>query len=183
MFERGFIIRTAGRSDVPAIRSMHGRSMRVLGGAFYPADAIAAFLEQIGTMDDALVHEGHYFVAVNAYGAVLGSGGWSRLRPRHARADDAETPPNDAATIRSIFVDPLAARRGMGSAIMARAEEDATRRGVATLRLTATLSGVPFYSRLGYRAMTPKALRLGSGMPFACVLMEKWLQKLERQAA
>jgi GNAT superfamily N-acetyltransferase len=181
MSERHFTIRQAGPSEIPAIRAMQGRSMRELGQRFYDADAIGAFLGEIGTMDDAVVGEGHYFVAADDRGAILGSGGWSRLRPSYARAADAA--PDDAATIRSVFVDPRAARRGIGSAIMAKAEDDAARHGVDTLRLTATLSGVPLYARLGYRAVAPREIRLAGGARFACVAMEKRLGRPHRRAA
>ena len=66
-------IRAARSADIPAIRAMQGRSMRALGAGFYPEEVIAAFLERIGTMDDAGVHEGHFLVA-DAGSAIVGSG-------------------------------------------------------------------------------------------------------------
>jgi hypothetical protein len=37
---------------------MQERSLLVLGSAFYAPGEIAAFLTEIGTMDDAVTHEG-----------------------------------------------------------------------------------------------------------------------------
>jgi len=45
--------------------------------------------------------------------------------------------------VRSVFVDPAIARRGVGSAIMRHVEEDAALHCVRLLGLTATLSGAP----------------------------------------
>ena len=66
-------IRAARAADIPAIRAMQARAMRALGAGFYRPAVIAAFLERIGTMDDAVVHEGHFLVA-DAGGAIVGSG-------------------------------------------------------------------------------------------------------------
>jgi GNAT superfamily N-acetyltransferase len=165
-------IRAARAADIPAIRAMQGRSMRALGAGFYPEEVIAAFLERIGTMDDAVVHEGHFLVA-DAGGAIVGSGGWSRLTPGYARTAGAAAPVHDA-TIRSVFVDPAAARRGIASAIMARAEADAGAAGVRTIGLAATLSGLPLYLRLGYRAEAEIGIHLDQGR-FGGVIMEKAL--------
>ncbi|PAP97166.1 GNAT family N-acetyltransferase [Mesorhizobium wenxiniae] len=117
---RSYVIRQARPVDIPAIRAMQERSMWVLGGDFYAAAEIADFLTQFGTMDDAIVEEGHFFVAEDHRGAILGSGGWTRLRPAYADAlgsRDAEWP-----SVRGVFVDPAATRHGVASEIMLRTE-------------------------------------------------------------
>jgi GNAT superfamily N-acetyltransferase len=175
MTDDGYRLRVATDADIPAIRAMQARSMRELGRAFYRPAAIAAMLEAVGTMDDAVVREGHYLVAVGAAGAVVGSGGWSRLPPGYASALGGEAAARDRATVRSVFVDPGAARRGIASAIMARTEAEAAACGVRELGLTATLSGVPLYARLGYRPLERLAVDLGRGRRFEIVKMHKRL--------
>lgn len=130
----GYIIRLARSADIPAVRSMQERSMWVLGGDFYSANEIASFLTLFGTMDDAVVDEGHYFVAEDSRGAILGSGGWTRSRPRYANASAGTQTPAEVPTVRSVFVDPAATRRGVASAIMSRTERDALDHGVETLQ-------------------------------------------------
>jgi GNAT superfamily N-acetyltransferase len=157
---------------------MQERSLLVLGGAFYAPGEIAAFLAEIGTMDDAVVHEGHYFVAANAGGAVLASGGWSRNTPGYDRAaisGAAHRNGAGAAIVRSVFVDPAAARRGIATAIMARIEQDAAAHGIAVLSLMSTLSGLSFYARLGYRAEREKVVELSGGPRFRAMSMSKTL--------
>jgi GNAT superfamily N-acetyltransferase len=179
-------IRHSCRADIPAIRAMQERSLRVLGGAFYAPGEIAAFLAEIGTMDDAVVSEGHYFVAANADGAILASGGWSRQAPGYDRAaigGAADRKEARAATIRSVFVDPAAARRGIARAMMARIEQDAAAHGIGVLRMMATLSGLPFYTRIGYRTEGEKTLTLPGGLRFECMTMSKTLAQDPLRAA
>jgi GNAT superfamily N-acetyltransferase len=170
-------IRPATAADIPAIRAMQARSLRHLGAGCYDPAVIGRLLATIGTMDDAVVHEGNYLVAVSVDGAIVGSGGWSRIRPGYAAATDRRRAAPDRATIRSVFVDPAAARRGIASAIMARAEAAAADRGVVTLELSATLTGVPLYARLGYRPVGELAFELGDGARFPVVRMRKVLRR------
>jgi GNAT superfamily N-acetyltransferase len=182
MTEIDYRIRPARPADIAALRAMQARSMRALGRAFYEPTAIAAMLEQIGTMDDAAVAEGHFLLAEDR-GGIVGSGGWSRLVPGYEAMVGGNALDLGDATIRSVFVDPAAARRGIGSAIMARAERDAARHGIRRLGLTATLSGVPLYRRLGYRPVAEVAVDLGGGRRFGGLKMEKLLEPADVRAA
>lgn len=137
--------------------------MRALGSSFYTADEIASFIAEIGTMDDAVVIEGNYFVAEDIRGSILASGGC---------ALDGGTCP-DLATLRSVFVDPTAARRGLGTAVTRHAERDAAQRDIEVMRLTATLSGAPLYVALGYSSRRRRDLVLSAGIRFSVVEMEK----------
>ncbi len=170
-------IRTAQAADIPAIRAMQEKSMRVLGGNHYTPDEIAAFVAQFGTMDFAVVREGHFLVATDQNGSLLGSGGWSRLAPGYQRGSGAASPRRDIATVRGVFVDPGATRNGIGTTIMRHTEADAARHGVSMLKLTATLSGVALYEALGYRETARRAIDLRDGLRFGCVDMEKQLEK------
>ena len=166
-------IRHARPADIPVIRAMQQRSMLVLSGHFYSDDEVAGFLTQYGTMDDAVVAEGHFFVAENHAGKILGSGGWTRRRPAYARERGKSPEAEALPTVRSVFVEPAAARRGVASSIMARVERDAIDHGVRELSLTATLPGVALYVRLGYLALGSERLSLNNGSGFACIRMTK----------
>lgn len=180
-----YLIRLARPADIPVIRAMQERSMWVLGGNYYTSNEIANFLTLCGTMDDAVVEEGHYFVAEDHGGAILGSGGWSRSRPRYADADVTVASEAVAAapTVRSVFVDPAAVRRGVASAIMFRTEQDALEHGIDTLHLTATLSGVALYGALGYQTEEATKLSFPDRSCFDCVRMRKSLTRQRGRAA
>ena len=180
-----FAIRLARTWDIPAIRAMQERSLAVLGAPFYAPEEIAGFIEKIGTMDNAVVDEGHYFVTVNHAGAILASGGWSQREPGYDRvraAGVADSPRSGIATVRSVFVDPAIARRGIASALMAHFERDAAFHAIRVLRLMSTLSGLTFYERLGWRAEGEKAIALPGGLRLRCMSMAKPIAgELKRQ--
>lgn len=171
MSKENYIIRRAERRDIGRMRAMQERSMRTLGSAFYSQDEIEAFLTHSGTMDDAVVDEGHFFVAENADGKIVGTGGWSRLRPGYAAAGGSDSECN--ATVRSMFTDPDFARRGIATAIMARTEADAVFAAVGVVRLTATLSGLSLYENYGFRACREIELRYPGDVRFGGVEMVK----------
>lgn len=155
---------------------MQSRAMRRLGAAFYPAEAIEAFLSVVGTVDDSVIGEGHYFIATTPCGRIVASGGWSREVPHYERHRDrtAAKAGIGGAVVRSVYVDPDMARRGLGTGIMRTLERDAACTGVRALTLTASLSGVPLYLSSGYRPMVRGSLDLG-GIGFAFVKMKKAL--------
>lgn len=170
-----YIIRLAHPADIPRLREMQQRSMLILGGGYYTSHELANFLTSFGTMDDTVVHEGHYFVAEDHRGGILGSGGWTRSRPGYAKAIAVTEASPDMPTVRSVFVDPAATRRGIASAIMLRTEQDAIEHGVDALNLTATLSGFALYQALGYQTEEATELRFPDQSRFKCIKMQKKL--------
>ncbi|WP_454285762.1 GNAT family N-acetyltransferase [Rhizobium arsenicireducens] len=100
-----------------------------------------------------------------------------RRRPAYAtgfgKRDEAEALP----TVRSVFVDPAAARRGIASSIMTRIERDALDHCMRDIALTATLSGAALYERLGYLAQGREQLPLNTGSSFGCIRMNKLLKR------
>jgi GNAT superfamily N-acetyltransferase len=163
--------RRAEPVDIAAIRVMQERSLRELGAACYTPQEISMFLKAFSTMDDAVVHEGHYFITVMPPGKVVASGGWSQLKPGYSRGHVEDADPQ-TATIRSVFVDPDLSRNGLGSSIMRGVEGDARAHGVSRLTLAATLQSIPFYLSLGYRQMHAILVELGD-VSFTLMRMEK----------
>lgn len=153
--------------------------MRRLGQGYYGVDVLEQFMRRISTMDDAVVAEGNYVVAIDVAGTYVGSGGWSQRKPGYAAHGEESTLSAsltaDRAIVRSVFVDPGRARAGIGSSLMAHIEEDAQRRGIRQLDLTATLSGVDFYRARGYRTVNLGEIDLGVGVGFGYVEMTKLL--------
>jgi GNAT superfamily N-acetyltransferase len=175
-----FEIRKAGRADVLEMRAMQERSMLAIGSRYYARGEVEIFLNLVGTMDDAVVDEGHFFVAVDPFERVVGTGAWSGLLPGYARvaggqkaAPSVARPAAGTATVRSVFVEPECTRRGIAQALMHRIEAGAAAAGVTRLQLTATLSGEAFYRALGYAAEPRGTIELPDGTKFGCVKMKK----------
>ena len=169
-------IRKAASDDIPAIRTLQERSLRVLGDGHYAPDEVASFIMRFGTMDFTIVEEDHFFVATDASGVAVGTGGWSQRPPGYQGGQGSAAAPG-TATVRGVFVDPDATRMGIGSAIMRHVEADARAHGIRTLALTATLSGIALYRALGYRERRRRAIDLGGGLSFGCADMDKPVQR------
>ena len=75
---------------------------------------------------------------VESAGRLIGCGGWSYRRTlfggdaRLGRDAGTLDPNTDAAKIRAFFIDPAAARQGIGSALLERCEAEARRHGSGT---------------------------------------------------
>lgn len=174
-----YSIRQATWNDLDAMLRMQARSMRALGQGFYGTETIESALQHIGTMDPEVIDEGNFYVAVTADGRIIGSGGWSRRVPGYDRvqvtSESTSRSRQGNAVIRSVFVNPDWARRGIATSIMKQAEITVADAGTSEVVLTATLSGVPLYRALGYRALRPKRIRFPDGILFDAVEMAKKL--------
>lgn len=163
-------------ADRDALLALQHTSLRVLGRACYDDEAIEAFIAQIGTMEPDLIEAGTYFAA-RIGSRLVGCGGWTSGPPSyagHMPGGGESAPP---VTIRSIYVHPDWARRGIARAVMAAVEADIAAAGFDRASLTATLTGVPFYRRLGYRGSEPLVLRFDGGIQFIGINMDKRLTR------
>jgi GNAT superfamily N-acetyltransferase len=167
-------IRFADPSDRLELRKMQVHSFRTLGGPYYDNAVIEAFIVGVGTMDDALLDDGTFFAATME-GRIVGCGGWSARTPGyvlHMNGSRA-APGVQKATVRSIFVHPDFARRGIAKAIMAAIEAEIVTANFTSASLTATLSGVPLYRSLGYSSGDAVTLKLRDGLVFVGIGMTK----------
>jgi GNAT superfamily N-acetyltransferase len=153
-------IRAATLEDVAAIELLIARSAHELSSGDYSREQVDGALRGAFGVDTQLLRDGTYFVA--CCGAELvGCGGWSYRRTLFggdARADrdpQALDPRTDAAKIRAFFVHPAYARRGIGTALLARCESEARNRGFRRFELMATLPGVRLYRARGYQPGKP----------------------------
>jgi len=178
-------LRKASRNDLDSILRMQVRSMRTLGRNYYRMEAIESALRHVGTMDPEVIDEGQFYVAVAQDGKIIGSGGSSRRVPSYDRIAIARAmtsiPTHGPILVRGVYVCPDWTRRGIAKAIMSRAEATAVAEGATEISLTATLSGVPLYRALGYRALRPKRIRFPDGIVFDAVEMSKKLSTTERR--
>jgi GNAT superfamily N-acetyltransferase len=166
------LIRLARPEELEALLAMQQRSLRILGAAHYGRDVLEAALADMGTMDPRMIGDGTYLVA-ELDGRLAGSAGWSLRKPNFARLlpEPLLPLPGCCGMVRSVFVDPDLARRGIARLLMARVEQRLGAAGADTAELMATLSGVPLYRALGYSVVSDHALALGGRMAFAVCRM------------
>jgi GNAT superfamily N-acetyltransferase len=176
-------IRRSQPSECGELRAVQEASMRELGRTCYDESVIEAFLAHVGTLDATLIEDGTFFSA--RIGRVLvATGGWTYRTPSYARlvVGGSEHGSRPGVTIRSIFVHPAWARRGIARRMMSWVEDDIRAAGHESVGLTATLVGIPFYRSLGYRGEDPSILRLPGDKVFVGLNMEKRLEAFSRAA-
>jgi GNAT superfamily N-acetyltransferase len=78
--------------------------------------------------------------------------------------------------LRACYVSPNAARRGVGSALVAEIERIAREHGLDHLHLESSTTAEPFYSALGYHVEGRGELLLSPDVPMAAVKMRKQLE-------
>lgn len=172
------MIRVATADDLPEIERVMRVSTEALSRGFYDDAQIAAAMRYIAVPDRQLVDDRTYFVAEEER-RILACGGWSarkKLFTGTSEQDAAEgwlDPAKDAARIRAMFVDPAAARRGLGRQILRASEEAAARAGFTTFELMATLPGVPLYAACGYVEVERTTLELPDGTRLGAILMRR----------
>jgi GNAT superfamily N-acetyltransferase len=174
-----FQLRTATSADVPAIRELIDASVRYLQAADYSRAQIEGALATVFTVDSQLIADGTYFVAF-ADDELAGCGGWSFRKTLYGGDHQIETvvqerldPAVDAAKVRAIFVHPKFARMGLGSLILAAAEDAAVEQGFSRFEMGSTLTGVTLYTLKGYRAVSRFRVPVGGGEAIEVVRMTK----------
>jgi GNAT superfamily N-acetyltransferase len=161
-----FDTRLATEADAPAIAAAHRDSIRSFGPVFYPPDIVEAWGE--GLTADLYVNAMRagevFFIAegpVAGVGAVLGFA-------TH-RVDDDQ----DGA---SVYVRGVAARQGIGSALLRLAVEHAQAHGAKSIQIQASLAGVEFYRANGFESLGRGEAVLMTGKSMACEFMRKVIQ-------
>ena len=155
-------IRTAILEDFEPIQALINLSTRKLQRGFYEGSEIEAALELISGID-LLIQSGGYFVAEND-NMIAGCGGVSFSLDEKMSAE-----------IRGFFVAPEFARKGVASRILNYCEAYCLERGVTSLCLASTLSGEPFYEKLGFIESERFDQPFSNGQSFELVKMKKRL--------
>jgi len=172
------ILRKAVVADIAAIEQLIARSARGLSRDDYRPSQVEGALRGAFGVDTQLLRDETYFIAERE-GVIAGCGGWSyraTLFGGDARAQrDANCldPATEAARIRAFFVDPLHARSGIATLLLARCEREAREHGFSRAELMATLPGVKLYSMRGYRGGDRVQYAVGGGETIEFVPMHK----------
>ena len=174
------ILRQATLADIPQLESLIARSARGLSAEDYRPSQIEGALRGAFGIDTQLLADQTYFVAEED-GRFAGCGGWSfrsTLFGGDARAgrDSSMLDPRiQAAKIRAFFVDPLDARRGIGTLLLERCENEARAHGFSRVELMATLPGVKLYAARGYVGAPMVRFDVGLGETIEFIPMHKVL--------
>jgi GNAT superfamily N-acetyltransferase len=173
-------LRKATVADIPILKELIARSARGLSTEDYRPAQVEGALRGAFGVDSQLLKDETYFVA-EEHGLIVGCGGWSyraTLFGGDARGDrdpSSLDPHTQAAKIRAFFVDPSQARRGIGTLLLDRCEQEAKQRGFSQVELMATLPGVKLYAARGYVGTQRVSFEVGSGESIEFLPMRKQL--------
>jgi GNAT superfamily N-acetyltransferase len=164
-------VRVARPEDLPRIVSTQRLSMRVLGARYYSELQIESVIRYMTMMEEQLLADGTYYVA-EVEGVIAGCGGWSVRTPAYRTGADAQPTTDPSAKVRAFYVHPEHARCGVGRALLDVVEAAIAAAGYEEAVLDATVSGMPFYKRCGYRAVACTHIGFPNGvrLPMVCML-------------
>jgi len=185
-----FTYRKASLSDVSALEQLIQQSAETINTGFYSDREIQAALAEVWTVDAQLIKDNTYWIVENTNGMAVGCGGWSDRKLFYGRhhEDEAEleeklVPGVDSARIRAFFVHQDYTRKGIGSALLQKCEEEAREHGFDSCELVATLSGEKLYESRGYLVVSEHEIDLGNNMTNKVVSMFKKLGRKEERLA
>ena len=148
-------VRAAVPADIPAMEALIARSGIELSDGFYSEEQAAAVTRHVFGVDTQLVADRTYFL-IEKHGELVACGGWSKRSTLFGAdrtkqgADPLLDPATEAARIRAFFVEPSAARQGLGRLLLSHCSDAAAAGGFRTLELAATMPGVPLYLACGF---------------------------------
>jgi ribosomal protein S18 acetylase RimI-like enzyme len=154
----------AHASDVDDMALAHRDSIRSIGPGFYPLSVVSDWEEGLtGALYLRAMESGEvFFIArgtVDGRALVLGFASDYRIEDsRHGT---------------SVYVRGIAARCGIGSALLKAAEAHAVGRGATSIEIEASFAGVEFYRANGFTEIGRGETYLQSGRPIGCVFMRK----------
>lgn len=172
-------LRKAVMGDREEIAALIASSVRGLATDVYTDEQIEHSIKSVFGVDDDLIRDETYFVAVDGE-RIVGCGGWSRRKTLFGASIYSESrdpgfldPAKDAAKIRAFFIHPDFARQGIGSAILDRCEDEARTQGFGSAEMMATLPGVKLYEKRGYIGDEEVTVPVGNGIDIICIRMSK----------
>lgn len=155
------VIRRARRPDLDAIAALQTRAIMTFGIDTYGKATCEAWA-RIGVQSRHTLLESGIFFVTEQEGQIIGIAGWT--------ADSREP---DCAWPRYVFVEPAAARHGIGRQLMIQVETSVRAAGRTRLKLWASLNAVAFYEALGYRSIRPARWPVAAGIEMGFYLMMK----------
>ncbi|MYM28200.1 N-acetylglutamate synthase, GNAT family [Duganella sacchari] len=171
-------VRHATPADIPAMEALIARSGIALSAGFYTSEQAQAVTRYVFGVDTQLVADQTYFV-IEKDGQLAACGGWSKRATLFGAdrtklgADPLLDPAREPARIRAFFVDPSAARQGLGRLLLQHCTDAALAGGFHTLELAATMPGVPLYQACGFTIIENMELDLPGNVKVPLAKMRK----------
>jgi len=171
--------RRALAEDAPELRLLVEASIRGIGSRYYSPRQVESSLVHLFGVDSTMIADSTYSVATTS-NQIIGAGGWSfRKTPfggdqaTDIRNAEIRVPGVDPAIIRAMYVHPDWARMKIGQMILTMCEFAARRAGFERLELVATLSGLQFYEKQGYKRQEKVDIPLPDGVVIEAYKMAK----------
>jgi putative acetyltransferase len=154
------IVREMRSADAPRFLEIHHAAIRGIAAKDYPPSVVEAWArpiteEVIERFLENRDHEIRLMAELNGQPVGIGAIVISN------------------SELRACYVSPSAARRGVGSAIVAELERIAREHHLAHLQLESSTTAEPFYAALGYRVEGRREFFLAPGVSMAAVQMRK----------
>jgi len=131
-------IRRTRTKDAAAIARLHRTTIQSINSRDYPPQDIAAWSSGISAKKERKVFESHH-----RYVAVVG-------RKIVGFCDISKKEP---ATSWGLYVHREWIRKGVGSKLYAKIEEQARKQGIQKLKVTSTVTARPFYEAKGFKVI------------------------------
>lgn len=180
IMDTNLTIRCATEADIAAMQALIARSAIQLSANFYTPEQALALLTHVFGVDTQLIHDQTYFV-IEEHGKMMACGGWSKRKTLFGGdqakrgVDELLDPATEAARIRAFFVEPSAARRGLGRLLLEHCSAQAQAAGFAVLELAATMPGEPLYLACGFQVFERFQIDLPGGVIAPLSRMRKLL--------
>jgi GNAT superfamily N-acetyltransferase len=171
-------VRAALAADIPAMEALIQRSGIALSIGFYTGEQARAITKHVFGVDTQLVVDRTYFL-IEQQGRLVACGGWSKrstlFGADHTKqgVDALLDPATEPARIRAFFVEPSAARQGLGRLLLQHCTDAAANAGFRALELAATMPGVPLYLACGFAEMEAFEIELPGPVRVALTRMRK----------
>ncbi|WP_119459922.1 GNAT family N-acetyltransferase [Rhodospirillaceae bacterium SYSU D60014] len=157
------LIRPAAPRDGAAILSFQRAAISRIPDDIYAQPTKEAWWRTPAVGFDEILAGGRYFVAESDGRPVAGAG-WSPC-----------TGLPDAAMIRAVFVHPDHGACGLGRRLVHSAEDAAVTAGFSDILVSAALTSIGFYEKLGYEAAKTVSIEVEKGVWIGCRKMWKRL--------
>ena len=161
-----FTVRLSGPNDASAVTKLLRASYPTLMAPAYDPDVLAAALVSMTTANADLLASGSYFVAKIATGELVGCGGWTRQVPGTGKITD------NIGHIRHFATHPDWTGQGIGRALYAACEAQASAAGITEFDCFASLNAEGFYAALGFERVDRIEVTM-PGVNFPSILMHR----------
>lgn len=126
-------IRQAVVSEAQAIIALHSDTVRRVNSADYSPEQIGRWIgKRRVEITESMIQQGQYWGCVDEMGKLLGVGNLSEHE------------------IKGLYIHADYLREGIGSALLARMEQELRARGVLESQVDSTLTAAGFYRKMGY---------------------------------